>query len=58
MRRSAWFIESAPQEVRVLFDARDAKGGALRAGGDGQVVILDEETKPVLCELVTGQWEA
>jgi hypothetical protein len=39
----------APQEVCVLLHPRDAKGGALAAGADCQVVILNEEAQPVLC---------
>lgn len=38
-----------PQEVCVLLNAGDAKGAALAAGRDSQVVVLDKETQPVLC---------
>lgn len=39
----------APQEVGVLLHPRDAKGAALGAGGDGQLVVLNKEAQAVLC---------
>ncbi len=38
-----------PQEVGVLLNARDAKGAALAAGGDGQVIVLHKESQTILC---------